>query len=663
MAKGSASGIKAGRAYVELGVDDRFTKALRAAQARLQAFGSAVRNIGLGLTAAAAAASAPFIASVKLFSQFGDAIDKASARTGLSAEAMSELGFAAEQSGAGVESLEKGLRIMQRTLVEASDGTFEAQEAFDNLGLSIESLRSLSPEEQFTTIAERIAAIADPAERATAAMRIFGRAGGQLIPLLAEGASGIATLRKQARDFGISVSGKDAKAAALLNDTLNLLSRAARGATLQIGAALAPIVTDLAERAAKVVAAVTTWIRANREAVVWIAKTIVVVGGVGIALVGLGLTISLLGAALGGIATAFALAVKAVLALKIAFLALASPIGIVAVALAGGTAAILYYTGAGGAALQWLRDRFGELQERVTAVLGAIGDALAAGDLALAAKVAWLAIKAEWVRGTNFLQDRWAEFKAWFLVAWSEIAGGVEVFAVEIWHSFEVAAAEAFAFVSRAWNATTSFFRSAWESVTGFIADRILDVMGLFDESLDVDAAKAERKRTDDATLAAVEKARADEEARIAGRLESRRTAAGNRLGSRRDAIGVGLVDDQTRIRGARDKALAESAEELAAAQEELRKAMEEARRARAARSDEAGTVGGAPSFDDALAGLDGARARSEVRGTFSAASIQSLQAGTGGVIDRIARATEDTARNVKRLVDKASTDGLVFQE
>lgn len=663
MAKSSASGIKAGRAYVELGVDDRFTKALRAAQARLQAFGNAVRNIGLGLSALAAAASAPFIASVKLFSEFGDSIDKAAARTGLSAEAVSELGFAAEQSGADIESLEKGLRLMQRTIVEASEGTAEAQEAIANLGLSVEQLRSLSPEDQFTAIADRVAAIADPAERATAAMRIFGRAGGQLIPLLAEGAAGIDVLRKQARDFGISVSGKDAKAAALLNDTLNILRRAAKGASLQIGAALAPAVTDLAERTARIVAATTEWIRANREAVLWIAKTIAVVGAAGIALVGLGLTISLLGTALGGIATAFGLAVKAVVAVKIAFLALASPIGIVAVALAGGVAAILYYTGAGGAALQWLRDRFGELQERVTVVVGAIGDALAAGDLALAARVAWLAIKAEWVRGTNFLQDRWTEFKAWFLNAWLETVGGVEIFAAEIWHSFEVAAAEAFAFVSRAWNATTSFFRSAWESVTGFIADRILEVMGLFDASLDVDAAKAARKQTDDSTLAGVEKARAEEEARIAARLESRRTAAGNRQSDRRNAIGEGLISDQRRVTEARDKALAENAAELAAAQEELRKAVEEARRARDATSEEAVGSGGAPSLADALAGLDGARARSEVRGTFSAASIQSLQAGAGGAVERIARASEDTARNVKRLLDKASSDGLVFQD
>lgn len=369
------------------------------------------------------------------------------------------------------------------------------------------------------------------------------------------------------------------------------------------------------------------------------------------------------GTALGGFATAFGLAVKAVVLAKVALLALASPIGIVAVALAGGTAAILYFTGAGGAAIRWLRDRFGELRERVTAVLGAISDALAAGDLALAARVAWLAIKAEWVRGTNFLQDKWAEFKAWFLNASLEVFGGVEIFAAEIWHSFEVAAAEAFAFVSRAWSATTSFVRSAWESVTGFIADRILDVMGLFDESLDVDAAKAARRQTDDASRAGSDRERADEEARIAARLESRRTAAGNRIDTKRGEIGQGLIADQQRVTDGRDKALAESASELAAAQEDLRKAMDEARRARDARTEEGLASRGAPSFANALAGLDGARAKSEVRGTFSAASIQSLQAGTGGPMERIAKATEDTARQVRRLADKASSEGLVFQD
>jgi hypothetical protein len=47
------------------------------------------------------------------------------------------------------------------------------------------------------------------------------------------------------------------------------------------------------------------------------------------------------------------------------------------------------------------------------------------------------------------------------------------------------------------------------------------------------------------------------------------------------------------------------------------------------------------------------------VTGTFNAASLLGLQAG--GADDRIAKATEDTAKNTKRLVDKANTGGLTF--
>ncbi len=47
------------------------------------------------------------------------------------------------------------------------------------------------------------------------------------------------------------------------------------------------------------------------------------------------------------------------------------------------------------------------------------------------------------------------------------------------------------------------------------------------------------------------------------------------------------------------------------------------------------------------------------VTDTFNAAALLGLQAG--GVEDRIANATEVTAKNTKRLVDKANQGGLAF--
>ena len=61
------------------------------------------------------------------------------------------------------------------------------------------------------------------------------------------------------------------------------------------------------------------------------------------------------------------------------------------------------------------------------------------------------------------------------------------------------------------------------------------------------------------------------------------------------------------------------------------------------------------------LAGLGAAIERgAEVRGTFNAGAIQSLAAGDGAA-ERTAKATEQTAKNTRRLADAAQSGGLSF--
>jgi hypothetical protein len=66
-----------------------------------------------------AAIVAPLVASAKLFSGYGDQIAKMAKRTGFSVEALSELQFVASQTGTDIESLEMGVRRMQRTIYDA----------------------------------------------------------------------------------------------------------------------------------------------------------------------------------------------------------------------------------------------------------------------------------------------------------------------------------------------------------------------------------------------------------------------------------------------------------------------------------------------------------------------------------------------------------------
>ena len=72
-----------------------------------------------------------------------------SQRTGISVETLSELGYAAQLSGVDVETLETAIKRMQKTIIGAAEGSQAAVEALAELGLTVEDLRGLSPDQQF----------------------------------------------------------------------------------------------------------------------------------------------------------------------------------------------------------------------------------------------------------------------------------------------------------------------------------------------------------------------------------------------------------------------------------------------------------------------------------------------------------------------------------
>ena len=118
---GGTGAIRAGRAFVELFADDsKLVRGLKRAAAKLQAFGASVRNMGLKLAALGAAVVTPLLASTKVFAKMGDDLAKMAARTGFSVETLSELGFAADLGGASMADLEKSIRRMQASIVDAA---------------------------------------------------------------------------------------------------------------------------------------------------------------------------------------------------------------------------------------------------------------------------------------------------------------------------------------------------------------------------------------------------------------------------------------------------------------------------------------------------------------------------------------------------------------
>jgi hypothetical protein len=281
----SPGAVRAGEAYVEISAaNTKLEAGLKSAAARMRRFGSSVAAAGLGMMKFGAVAAAPFVAAVKSFTTMGDSVADMSRRTGIAASTLSELRFAAEQTGTTLDGVEKGVKKMQMSINDLERGLTTAKDAFGTIGLSIESLRSLTPEQQFKRIADGISRISDPSKRAAVALQIFGRAGTELLGMFEHGSAGIEELQAKARALGLTISDEAAANADRFSDILNVLGHEIKGVGFSIAEALMPTLLEMVSAVREGVRRLAAWIRTHKDLVVWIAKTVAQIAAMGAAL-------------------------------------------------------------------------------------------------------------------------------------------------------------------------------------------------------------------------------------------------------------------------------------------------------------------------------------------------------------------------------------------
>lgn len=404
---GASGAIRAGKAFVELFSDDtKLAKSLKQWKGRLKSWGTEISKIGAQVFAVGTSVGAPLLAASGLFNQMGsDAIDMAG-RTGASVEALSTLGFAAGQTGAEIADLETSMKKGQKVIAAAAAGSKEAKKALAGLGLSAADLINKSPEDQFRAIATQIGKIPNPAKQSATAMQIFGKSGTKLLPMIKD----LEALEARARELGIEMSTADAESADAFGDSLGELWATVKAGVFQVGAALAPTLTELVGTVTRVVGGVVKWAKENRALILTIGQIAAGVAIVGAVLTGIGGAIAAAGAVLGGIASIMAAIGTALTAVGAVLGALVSPIGLVVVGLVGLTAWFLTMTEAGRNAVDWLSEKFGDLKTDALNAFEGIRDALAAGDIPLAAQVLWTALRMVWLEGIAFLEGHWQAF-------------------------------------------------------------------------------------------------------------------------------------------------------------------------------------------------------------------------------------------------------------
>ncbi len=208
-----------------------------------------------------------FAACAYAAADYGEQLVETSQKTGMAVEELGALKYAAEQSGVGFDQMRMGLTRMQRAAFEAARGSKEQADTFRMLGVAVQDASGgmRSGTEIFRDVAERIAEMDDPTARAALAMRVFGRSGAELLPLLQEGGAGIDELMQRAEKLGLVMSDQAARDAEEFGDAIDDLKLSAKGVAIAIGEA-AFGTTEYAKKIAEAVGGVSAWIREHKTA-------------------------------------------------------------------------------------------------------------------------------------------------------------------------------------------------------------------------------------------------------------------------------------------------------------------------------------------------------------------------------------------------------------
>lgn len=211
---------------------------------RFAAFGTGLKGVAatFGLAFGAGTLFAAGRGLDDLFQSMEDISDSAKALD-LTAEALQELRFAAEQNGLEAAQLDRAWKDFMRRIGQARRETGPAVAALNALNIEIETLGTT--EQVFEAVVRQLNRVEDQAQRAALAGELFGdRLGPALVPLLDQGVDGIDRLRRRAQELGNVMEGETVESVAKLNREWRVFSQTV---SLEVQRAILGVVSQLVE--------------------------------------------------------------------------------------------------------------------------------------------------------------------------------------------------------------------------------------------------------------------------------------------------------------------------------------------------------------------------------------------------------------------------------
>lgn len=188
--------------------------------------------------------------TAKETAEYADEVQTLAVQYNLTTDEVQEYMYMQELADVSVETIAGSLTKLTKNMGEAKDGTGNAAEAFDKLGISVTDSNGelRSSQEVFKDAIDALGQIENATERDTVSMALFGKGAQDLNPLIALGAEGFADLASEAHSAGAVMSGDALQAAGEFGDTLERAKERTDALKRQIGEKLIPVFGDLLEK-------------------------------------------------------------------------------------------------------------------------------------------------------------------------------------------------------------------------------------------------------------------------------------------------------------------------------------------------------------------------------------------------------------------------------
>lgn len=236
-----------GTLKVTIGADDKqLQRVATDSKRRLNEIGDSMKRlakVGAALGVAMTGLAAVFLTKV-VSSQLKtlDALVKTSDALGIQTEKLQAMQHLAELTGSSSEQLNKSLERMERRLGEIARIGGTAEFALKDLGLNIDEIVRMSPDQQFEQLAIALSKVENQSVKASIANDIFGRSGLKMLRLMEQLTDeGLRPAIEELDALGFSINRVEAAQIEAANDAMLRFQKGIQGVFQSLTIQLAPV--------------------------------------------------------------------------------------------------------------------------------------------------------------------------------------------------------------------------------------------------------------------------------------------------------------------------------------------------------------------------------------------------------------------------------------